>query len=154
MNVCVTDAQQSQKPFRLGYIATVGTDAGNPKFQAFRRGLRDLGYAEGKSIVIEHRSVEGRTDQIPSLVIEMVKLKVDVIVSAMSAAIEAAKEATKSIPVVMIAARDPVKSGFVASLAQPGGNITGVTRVTEELAGKRLEILKEAVPQLAKIGVL
>jgi putative tryptophan/tyrosine transport system substrate-binding protein len=154
MNVSITDAKQPQKPFRLGYIATVGADAGNPNFQAFRRGLRDLGYAEGKNILIEHRSVEGRTDRIPSLVNEMVQLKVDVIVSAMSAAIEAAKEATKTIPIVMIAARDPVKTRFVASLAQPGGNITGVTRVTEELAGKRLELLKEAVPQVTRIGVL
>jgi putative tryptophan/tyrosine transport system substrate-binding protein len=154
MNISITDAQQPQKPFRLGYIATVGTDAGNPNFQAFRRGLRDLGYAEGKNILIEHRSVEGRTDRIPNLVNDMVQLKVDVIVSAMSAAIQAAKETTKTIPIVMIAARDPVKARFVASLAQPGGNITGVTRVTEELAGKRLELLKEAVPQVIKVGVL
>ena len=154
MNVSITDAQQSQKPFRLGYIATVAADAGNPNFQAFRRGLRDLGYVEGKNILIEHRSVEGRTERIPNLVNDMVQLKVDIIVSAMSAAIQGAKETTKTIPIVMIAARDPVKSRFVASLAQPGGNITGVTRVTEELAGKRLELLKETVPQVTKIGVL
>ena len=147
-------AQQPTKIFRLGYIATVGTDAGNPNFTAFRRGLHDLGYIEGKNILIEHRSVEGRADRIPSLVREMVQVRVDVIVSAMSAAIEAAKQATTTIPIVMIAARDPVRARFVASLAHPGGNITGVTRVTEELAGKRLELLTEAFPQRTRIGVL
>ena len=154
ISVSISDAQQPTKLFRVGYIATVGTDAGNPNFAAFRRGLHDLGYIEGKNILIEHRSVEGRADRIPRLVRELVEVRVDVIVSAMSAAIEAAKEATTTIPIVMIAARDPVKARFVASLARPGGNITGVTRVTEELAGKRLELLKEAFPQRTRIGVL
>ncbi|HXV80109.1 MAG TPA: ABC transporter substrate-binding protein [Candidatus Binatia bacterium] len=123
-------------------------------FAAFQRGLHDLGYIEGKNILIEHRSVEGRADRISSLVREMVQVRVDVIVSAMSAAIEAAKQATTTIPIVMIAARDPVRARFVASLAHPSGNITGVTRVTEELAGKRLELLTEAFPQRTRIGVL
>jgi putative ABC transport system substrate-binding protein len=147
-------AQQQGKIPRIGYIGTVRPEARNPNFEAFRRGLRDLGYAEGKNILLEHRSVEGKTDRIPSLIAELVQLKVDVLVSPISTAIRAAKQATKTIPIVMVVSQDPVGAGFIDSLAHPGGNITGVTRLTRELSGKRLELLKEAVPGVSSVGVL
>jgi ABC-type uncharacterized transport system substrate-binding protein len=147
-------AQQPAKVSRIGYIAAVGPEARNPNFEAFRRGLRDLGYIEGKNILVEHRSVEGKMDRIPSFVAELVQLKVNVVVSPISAAIRAAKQATKTIPIVIVTAQDPVAAGFIDSLARPGGNITGVTRFTRELSGKRLELLKEAVPEISRVGVL
>jgi putative tryptophan/tyrosine transport system substrate-binding protein len=148
------EAQQTKKVPRIGYIGAVGPEARNPNFEAFRRGLRDLGYIDGNNIVVEHRAAEGRMERIPSLVAELVQLKVDVLVSPISVAIRTAKQTTKAIPIVMVVTQDPVVAGFVDSLARPGGNITGVTRLTRELSGKRLELLTEVVPEISTIGVL
>ena len=120
--------------------------------EAFRQGLRDLGYIEGKNILVEYRYIEGKLDRYPSLVAELVQLKVDVLVA--TAAIRAAKEATKTIPIVIVTPSDPVANGIVDSLARPGGNITGLTRFTRELSGKRLEVLREVVPRISRVGVL
>ncbi len=148
------EAQQPTKIPRIGYLGTVGPEARNPNFETFRRGLRDLGYIEGKNILLAHRSLEGKMDRIPSLVAQLVQLKVDIIVSPISAAIRAAKQETKTIPIVMVTTLDPVSAGLIESLAHPGGNITGVTRFTRELSGKRLELLKEAVLGVSSVGVL
>jgi putative tryptophan/tyrosine transport system substrate-binding protein len=153
--VCVSaEAEHLTKIPRIGYIGTVGPAARNPNFEAFRRGLQDLGYIDGKNILLEHRSLEGNVDRIPSIVAELVQLKVDVIVSPISGALRAAKQATKTIPIVMATTLDPVSVGLVESLAHPGGNITGVTRFTRELSGKRLELLQEALPGISSVGVL
>jgi putative ABC transport system substrate-binding protein len=122
--------------------------------EAFRRGLRDLGYIEGKNILVEYRYAEGNLDQLPSLVAELVRLKVDVLVATSALGITAAKEATKTIPIVMVADIDPVAGGFIASLAHPGGNITGVARLTRDLSGKRLELLTEVIPGISRVGIL
>src|SRR4030095_16414030 len=119
-----------------------------------REGLRDRGYIEGKTILVEYRYGEGKLDRIPSLVAELVRLKVDVLVSPTLPAIRAAKQATKTIPIIMLTNVDPVATGVVDSLARPGGNITGLARFMTELSGKRLELLKEMVPGISRIGVL
>jgi putative tryptophan/tyrosine transport system substrate-binding protein len=149
------EPQQPAKIPRIGYVSG-GGDANNPGpfVEAFRQGLRDLGYIEGKNIVVEYRFGEGKLDRVPSLVTELVRLKVDVIVSPVAHAISAAKQATQTIPVVMVILEDPVATGLVDSLARPGGNITGLTRLTRELGGKRLELLKEVVPKILRIAVL
>ncbi len=116
------------------------------RIEAFRQGLRELGYVEGKNIVIEWRYAEGKLDREPALAAELVRLKVDVIVTVGSNATRAAKEATATIPIVMTQDPDPIGNGFVASLARPGGNITGLSNVNRELSGKRLELLKEVFP--------
>jgi putative ABC transport system substrate-binding protein len=121
--------------------------------EAFRQGLRDLGYVEGTNILVEYPYAEARENHIPSLVAELVR-KVDVLVSTSTTAILAAKQATKTIPIVMVTQVDPVATGIVESLARPGGNITGLTRLTRELTGKRLELLQEVVPTLSRVGVL
>ena len=146
------DAQQPTKVPRIGYLASGGPDS--PNFAAFRRGLLDLGYIEEKNILVEQRSTEGIQNRIPSLVAELLQLKVDILVSPTSAVIRAAKQATKTIPIVMVINEDPVATGLVDSLARPGGNITGLTRLTRDLSGKRLESLKEAVPGISRVGVL
>jgi putative ABC transport system substrate-binding protein len=120
---------------------------------AFRQGLRELGYVEGKNIVIEWRSAEGKLDHLPAVVAELVHLKVDVIVSAGSNITRAAKQATVTIPIVMTQDNDPVGDGFVASLARPGGNITGLSNYAPELSGKRLDLLREVVPSLSRVAV-
>ena len=125
-----------------------------PNVEAFRQGLKDLGYVEGKNILIEFRYAEGKPDRVPSLVAELVQLKVDVLVSGDAPAIRIAKHATKTIPIVMVINQDPVATGLVDSLARPGGNITGISRLTRELSGKRLELLTEVVPQLSRVGIL
>jgi len=122
--------------------------------EAFRQGLRELGYVEGKNIVIEWRSAEGKRDRLPSLAAELVRLKVDIIVTAGPPATRSAKKATVTIPIVFAQDGDPVASGFVASLARPGGNITGLSTLAPELSGKRLELLKEIVPRLSRVAVL
>jgi len=124
------------------------------RIDAFRQGLRELGYVEGKNIVIEWRSPEGNPDRMPTLAAELVQLKVDVIVTAGGAATRPAKEATSTIPIVMAQDEDPVGNGFVASLARPDGNITGLSQLSPQLRGKRLEILKEVVPNLSRVAVL
>jgi putative ABC transport system substrate-binding protein len=126
----------------------------DPLVDAFRQGLRDLGYIEGKNILVEYRYAEGKLDRIPSLVTELVQLKVDVLVSPALPAIRAAKQATKTIPILMLTNVDPVATGIVDSLARPGGNITGLARFMTELSGKRLELLKEVVPEISRVGVL
>jgi putative ABC transport system substrate-binding protein len=150
-----TEAQQTGKIPRIAYLAGRGDPSTpDPLIEAFRQGLRDLGYVEGKNIVVEYRYAEGKLDRIPSLVAELVQLKVDVLVSPALPAIRAAKQATKTIPIVMLTNVDPVATGIVDSLARPGGNITGLARFMTELSGKRLELLQEAVPGIVRIGVL
>jgi len=150
------NAQQSKIP-RIGYVAS-GTDPKNPgpNIEAFRQGLRDLGYVEGKNIVVEYRyrAFDAKQDAMPGIVAELIQLKVDILVSSISTVISAARQASKTLPIVMIISGDPVASGFIDSLAHPGGNITGVTRLARELSGKRLESLKEAVPGISRVGIL
>jgi putative ABC transport system substrate-binding protein len=151
----VAEAQQPTKIPRIGYLASAG-DPNNPGrlVEAFRQGLRDLGYIEGKNIVVEYRYPGTNPDGLPGFVAELIQLKVDVLVSSSAGAIRAAKQATKTIPIVMVASFDPVDTGIVDSLAHPGGNITGVARLTHELSGKRLELFKEAVPRISRVGIL
>jgi putative tryptophan/tyrosine transport system substrate-binding protein len=147
------DAQQPGKIPRIGYLT--GTPLSPMPFQAevFRQALRELGYVEGKNITIEWRSHEGSRERQRALATELVRLKVEVIVANGAGEIRAAKEATTIIPIVMINGGDPVGSGFVASLARPGGNITGLSTLSPELSGKRLELLKEIVPKLSRVAV-
>jgi putative ABC transport system substrate-binding protein len=151
-----TSAQQPKKNFRIGYLSGVDAARETARAQAFRLALRELGYIEGQNIVIEYRYADGKNDRLPGLATELVRLNVDVILGPSgSAPIRAAKNATKAIPIVMMSlAADPVKAGFVESLARPGGNVTGLTILSNELGGKRLELLKEAVPRAARIAVL
>jgi putative tryptophan/tyrosine transport system substrate-binding protein len=148
----ITEAQQPAKVPRIGYIAPTGPE--NTNYAAFLRGLRDLGYIEGKNILVEYRSMEGNRDRIPSLMAELVQLQVDILVSPNAPTILAAKQATRTIAIVMVVNTDPVASGLVDSLAHPGGNITGITRLTRDLSGKRLELLKEIFPGISRVGVL
>ena len=126
----------------------------DPLGDAFRQGLRDLGYIDGKTILIEQRYGSGNEDRIPGLVAELVQLKVDLLVIPTTQGIRAAKQATTTIPIVMVTPADPVAAGFIDSLARPGGNITGITRLTRNLSGKRLDLLKEAVPGISRVGIL
>jgi ABC-type uncharacterized transport system substrate-binding protein len=149
------DAQQAKKIPRIGYVSGSG-DPQTPGYQveAFRQGLRDLGYTEGKNILVEYRYIEGTSDRTSSLVAELVQLKVDVVVVTNPPAVRAAKQATKTIPIIMVTTEDPVTTRLVDSMARPGGNITGLSRLTRELSGKRLELLKEVVPGILRVGVL
>src|SRR5215468_6999880 len=151
----LADAQQPTKIPRIGFVSGSGDlKTPGPLVEAFRQGLRDLGYIEGKNILVEYRYVEGGLDRVPAVVAELVQLKVDVLVATFTIAIRAAKQSTKTIPIIMVSATDPVATGFVDSLARPGGNITGVVRLIRELSSKRLELLKEAVPRISRVGVL
>ncbi len=147
-------AQQTGKPHRIGFLgnstATLEANLVGP----FREGLRDLGYVEGQNIVIEYRWAEGKYERFPALISELLALKVEVIVTAGTPATLAVKRATTSVPVVMIAVGDPVGTGIVPSLSRPGGNITGLTSIAQELEGKRLELLREVVPSVSHIAVL
>ena len=149
------EAQQPKKVPRIGYASSIG-DPKTPgrQVEAFRQGLRELGYIEGKNIVVEYRYAEGVSARERSQTTELVQLKVDVLVLGALPAIREAMQATKTIPIVMVTTQDPVATGRVDSLARPGGNITGLTRLTRELSGKRLELLKEAVPKISRVGVL
>jgi putative ABC transport system substrate-binding protein len=149
------EAQQTAKIPRIGYVSGTG-DASNqgPYVDALRQGLRDLGYTEGKNLVIDYRGAEGKLDRIPSLVNDLVQLNVDVLVVPIPSAIHAAKHATKTIPIVMVTGVDPVADGLVHTFAHPGGNITGLATLSAQLSGKRLELLKEVVPRLSRVGVL
>jgi len=147
-------AQQPKKVPRIGFLAAVSLSANSVRFEAFRQGLRELGYVEGKNIVIEWRYADGKLDRLPALAAELVRLNVDIIVSGGSTATRPAKEATNTIPIVMAQDTDPVGNGFVASLARPGGNITGLATLAPELSGKQLELLKEIVPKLSRVAVL
>jgi putative tryptophan/tyrosine transport system substrate-binding protein len=147
------EAQQAAKIARIGYLAP--NLAASPHLhEAFRQGLRDLGYVEGQNIVIEYRSAEGKAERLPALAAELVALKVDVIVVPGTVGVLAAKQATKTIPIVFAVAADPVGSGLVTSLARPGGNVTGLSILTPELVGKCLELLTQAVPGVSRVAVL
>jgi putative tryptophan/tyrosine transport system substrate-binding protein len=145
------DAQQAKKVPRIGYLG--GPPPLLERREAFRQGLRELGYIEGKNIVIEWRSGEGKSERVPALAAELVRLKVDVIVTDGSNSTRRAKEATSTIPIVMTQDVDPVGRGIVASLARPGGNITGLSNLDPELSGKRLELLKETISTLSLVAV-
>jgi putative ABC transport system substrate-binding protein len=147
-------AQQPPKVPRIGFLGAASPSANTPRTDAFRQGLRELGYVEGKDIAIEYRAAEGKLDRLPALAAELVRLKVDVIVTSGPSVTRAVKEATTTIPIVMGFDTDPVGNGFVASLARPGGNITGLSVVSPELSGKQLELLKEIVPKLSRVAVL
>ena len=148
-------AQQPKKVPRIGYVSSTGDpNTPGPQVEGFRQGLRDIGYIEGRNILVEYRYVEGKLDRAPSLVAELVQLKVDVIVVTLLPAIRAAKQATKTIPIVMVTFQDPVATGLVDSLARPGGNITGLTGLGRELSGKRLELLMEVVPRISRVAIL
>jgi putative ABC transport system substrate-binding protein len=149
-----THAQQRTKIPRIGFLATVSPSTISDRLEAFRQGLRDLGYVEGKTIVIEFRWAEGRVDRLPDLATELVRLKVEVIVTSGPTPTRSTKEATVTIPIVMTQVGDPVGNGFVASLARPGGNITGLSTLAPELSGKQLKLLKEIIPKLSRVAVL
>ncbi len=150
----VVQAQQPKKVPRIGFLSTGSPSTTPARIEAFRQGLRELGYVEGKNIVIEYRYAEGKLDRLSELAGELVRLKVDVIVTAGSAPTRPAKEATNTIPIVMAQHADPVGSGFVASLARPGGNITGLSTLAPEISGKQVELLKEVLPKLSRVAVL
>ena len=148
------EAQQANKIPRIGYLGSIPLSAFAARREGFQRGLRELGYVEGKNIIIEWRSAEGNLDRLPVLATELARLKVDIIVSASPTTTRSITDATSTIPIVMAQEADPIASGFVASLARPGGNVTGLTTLLPEISGKRLEILKETVPGLVRVAVL
>jgi len=157
MLLAVCFPAQAQQPTRIphiGILTTFSPSVVSARIEGFRQGLRELGYVEGKNIVIEWRSASGNNDRLPVLAAELVGLKVDVIVSPGPTATRAFKEATSTIPIVMAQDTDPVGSGFVASLARPGGNITGLATLAPEMGGKQLELLKEIVPKLSRMAVI
>jgi putative ABC transport system substrate-binding protein len=151
----VARAQQPKKVPRIGYLSSTDRAADSLRAQGTRAALRELGYVEGQNIAIEYRFADGKLDRLPDLAADLVRLKVDLIVIAGGdTVVRPAMNATKTIPIVLIGAgSDPVKAGFVQSLARPGGNVTGLTGISQELGGKRLELLKEAVPKLARVAV-
>jgi putative tryptophan/tyrosine transport system substrate-binding protein len=148
------EAQQATKVPRIG-VVFAGTPTATALFnEAFKQGLREHGYVEGHNLILERRYGEGRLERTHEIAAELVRMKVDVIVTASDPAIVAAKRQTRSIPIVMVGASDPVGTGFVASLARPGGNITGTSRMSPELSPKRLELLREAIPQVSRVAVV
>jgi putative tryptophan/tyrosine transport system substrate-binding protein len=147
-------AQPADKIFRIGYVGTLAADSLPKLPEAFRAGLRDLGYEEGRNIVMEFRWADGHYERLPALFSELIRLNVDVIVTYGTAGGLAAKQATTTIPIVFATAADAVASGLVASLAQPGGNVTGTTHFIPELSAKQLELLKEAIPNLTDVAIL
>src|SRR5262245_30093772 len=153
--LCFTvGAQQSTKVPRIAYVTASSAWMQAGRFEVFRQGLRELGYIEGKNILVEYRFADGKVDRLPRLAAELVDLKVNVIVTAGPSVTGPVKQATSTIPIVMAQDGDPVGNGFVASLARPGGNITGLSSYSAELNGKRLELLKEIVPRLSRVAVL
>jgi putative tryptophan/tyrosine transport system substrate-binding protein len=153
-SLCVSaEAQQAAKPPRIGFIMADASGS-DPRVEAFRQGLRELSYVEGKNIGVEYRFAEGKEDRLLNLVAELVSLKVEIIVTDGTAVTRAVKNATKTIPIVMASDGDPVGNLFVASLARPGGNITGLTNLLAGLSGKRLEVLKDAVPGTSRFGII
>jgi putative ABC transport system substrate-binding protein len=147
-------AQPPPKIPRIGYLGAFTPSAGAPLLEAFRQGLRELGYVEGQNIFIDYRWAEGKPDRLPALAAELIDLKVDVIVTQSNAAVAALQQATRTIPIVVAGMGDPIASGFVASLARPGGNITGFSNQGEEFAAKWLELHREAVPKISRVAVL
>jgi len=152
-SVIVVGAQQPAKVWRIGYLSAQSLPAESSRLDGFRQALRDLGYVDGQNIAIEYRFAEGKFDRLPDLAAELVRLKVDVMVTGGSPGTRAAQQATRTIPLVMTLVGDPIEAGFVASLAKPGGNITGLTQVAPQLSGKRLELLKEAFPKISRVAV-
>jgi ABC-type uncharacterized transport system substrate-binding protein len=151
----IVDAQQPEKVPRIGYLASSDPATDSARSEGIRLALRELGYIEGQNIAIEYRYAEGKNDRHPKLVAELVRLKVDLIVVAGGVGtIRTLMNATKTIPIVMVGGADPVEAGLIESLARPGGNVTGLTTLSRELGGKRLELFKEAVPKLAHVAVL
>ena len=151
--LCVSvEAQQPKKVSRIGYLSL----ANGPGWQEeeFLKGLHDLGYVETQNIIVEYRWAAGKIDRLPALAEELVRLKVELVIGRTTPVIQALKSATTTIPIVILAAADPVRTGFVASLARPGGNITGMSAIMPELTGKRLELLRELVPQLSGVAFL
>jgi putative tryptophan/tyrosine transport system substrate-binding protein len=148
------DAQPTGRIPRVGYLAPSLSTEASRLIEAFRRGLRELGYVEGQNIALEFRSAEGRVDRFPALAAELVALKVDVIVAGATPAVPPAKEATGAIPIVFPIHTDPIGAGLVASLARPGGNVTGLSYFSQDLTGKRLQLLKEVIPEVSRIAVL
>jgi putative ABC transport system substrate-binding protein len=154
-SIYLAEAQQPADIPRIGFVHSAGTPANpSPQFEAFRLGLRDLGYVEGKNILIEPRYAEGRLDRMPVLVNELVQQKVDVLVASNNVVIRAAKDATKTIPIVIVSSVDPVAAGYVESFAHPGGNITGLAALRRDLSAKRVELLKELSPKMSRVGIL
>jgi ABC-type uncharacterized transport system substrate-binding protein len=147
-------AQPATKVPQIGYLSATSAPEASARTEAFRQGLRELGYIEGKNIAFVYRTTGGKSGLNAELAAELVRLKVDIIVTDITGLALAAKKATKTIPIVMTTSTDPVGTGLVASLARPGGNITGLTNVGAELGGKHLELLKEAAPRLARVAVL
>ncbi len=150
----VAAAQPPPKIPRIGYLGPTSPSAGARLLESFRQGLREQGYVEGQNIFVDYRWAEGRPDRFPPLAAELIHLRVDAIVTYNNAAVAALQQATRAIPIVVANMGDPVGSGFVASLARPGGNITGFSGLAEELGGKRLELLREAVPKVSRVAVL
>jgi putative tryptophan/tyrosine transport system substrate-binding protein len=151
----IAEAQQPTKVPRIGYLTSTDPATEAIRFEPFQAALRELGYIEGRNIAIEYRYAEGKADRFSALAAELVRLRVDIILVGGDRPIRAAKNATKTIPIIMTGSGlDPVKEGHVESLARPGGNVTGITSLNRELTGKRLELFKEAVPKLARVAVL
>ena len=150
----IANAQQPAKLPRIGVLLALSHSAIADRIEAFRQGLRDLGYMEGKNIALDYQHADGKFDRLPDLAAELVRLKVDVIVTGGPTATRPAKAATSSIPIVMAQDTDPVGNGFIATLARPGGNITGLSNYHPDLSGKQLELLKEVVPGLTRVTVL
>jgi putative tryptophan/tyrosine transport system substrate-binding protein len=143
----IAEAQQPKQVPRVGFLVPGSPSSYSDRIEAFRQGLRELGHVEGQNIIIEYRYTEGKSDRLPGLASELVQLKVDVIVTGTTPAIQAVKNTTSTIPIVMAEVADPVAVGLVASLARPGGNITGLTTLSPDLDGKRLELVKEILPK-------
>ena len=152
--VTVADAQQRTKIPKIGWLAARSPSGPGSGYEIFRREFRAIGYIEGKNIAFEYRSADGKIDRLPALADELVRLKVDVLIAAATSEALAAKNATRTIPIVFFGAGDPVAAGLVDSLARPGGNLTGFTAIAPQLAGKRLELLKETIPKLSRVAVL
>jgi ABC-type uncharacterized transport system substrate-binding protein len=148
------DAQPPKKLSRLGYLAAVSAAADAPRLEAFRQGLRELGYVEGQNIVIEYRHEAGGFERLPGLVAELIGQKPDILVAVTTNAAQAMKRGTTTIPIVFMGVTDPVAAGLVESLSRPGGNTTGITNIAATLTGKRLELLKEAIPKQSRVAVL
>jgi putative ABC transport system substrate-binding protein len=146
------EAQQWKKVPRIGLLTLLAKP--DPHERAFMQGLRELGYIDGQNITIDYRRAAGNVDRLPALAEDLVRLKVDIILARSTPVVQAAKNATTTIPIVMLGAADPVGSGFVASLARPGGNITGNSNINPELVGKRIELLREIIPKLSRVGFL
>jgi putative ABC transport system substrate-binding protein len=155
----LAEAQQQKNVPRIGFLSrdVHPADSRAPargRLDAFRQGLRELGYVEGKDLIMEYRYAEGRVERLPALAEELVRLKVEIIVTDTAAPARAAKKVTSTIPIVVVGAGNPVQGGLVASLARPGGNVTGLTNLTSELHGKRVELLKEVLPKVSRFAFL